>query len=465
MSWERWEMTEGVNVMDRRNYIELLSDQIRCKRALPLVTKELELHIEEQKADFMAEGMTEREAEEAAVREMGDPVEVGVEMDRIHRPKMNWSIIIAIGIVSLLGVGILYALDTNIEQKDMLFLYPPSHLLYMTIGYIAMIGVCYFDYTRIAHRAKELLAAYIILLIGGMALFGTTVNGARVFVSLFGISMSMNQTVLLTIPLYCAVLYELRGHGYKGLLKGILWMLPVIAVQISLRMAELIILIPAFTVILSVAVYKRYFYVSVAKTLAAIWGGAALFVCAGLFMILRFGAKYQIMRLKVMVAPFKYAAEEGYQFYTLKKLLEGSKFIGQGSNFLEFSGNLPDSSSFALSYVMAYFGVFAAVCVISVIAILLFKLTAMTVKQKNRLGFLMGTGCGVTVAVQVAWYVLTNLGIALVGPVYCPFLTKGGTGMIVTYILFGIMLSIYRYQNVIAKEPEKQLAKKKCQES
>lgn len=445
-------MMEGANAMDRRNYIELLSDQIRCKRALPLVTKELELHIEEQKADFMAEGMTEREAEEAAVREMGDPVEVGVEMDRIHRPKMNWRIIIGIGIVSLLGVGILYALDTNIEQKDMLFLYPPSHLLYMTIGYIAMIGVCYFDYTRIAHRAKELLAAYIILLVGGITLFGTTINGARVFVSLFGIPMNMNQTVLLTIPLYCAVLYELRGQGYKGIFKGVLWILPVIAVQVMLRMSELIILIPAFTVILSAAVYKRYFRVPAAKTLAAIWGGAALFICTGLFMILNFGADYQVKRLEVMVAPSKYAAEEGYQFYTLKKLLEGSRLIGQGEHFLEFSGNLPDSSSFALSYVMAYFGVLAAVCVISVIAILLFKLTAMTVKQKNRLGFLMGVGCGVTIAVQVAWYVLTNMGVVLMGPVYCPFITKGGSGMIVTYVLFGIMLSIYRYQNVVPEE-------------
>lgn len=449
--------------MDKRNYIELLSDQIRCKRALPLVTEELELHIEEQKADFMAEGMTEREAEEAAVREMGDPVEVGVEMNRIHRPKMNWRITIAIGIVSLLGVGILYILDNNIEQKDMLFLYPSSHLLYMTIGYMAMIGVCYLDYTRIAHRAKELLVAYIILLISGMTFLGRTVNGARVFVNLFGISMNMNQTVILTIPLYCAILYELRGQGYKGLLKGVLWMLPVIAVQVSLRMAELIILIPVFTVILSVAVYKRYFYVAVAKTLAALWGVAALFVCAGLFMILRFGADYQIMRLKVMVAPFKYAAEEGCQFYTLKKLLEGSKFIGQGNNFLEFSGNLPDSSSFALSYIMAYFGVFAAVCVISVIAILLFKLTAMTVKQKNRLGFLMGAGCGVTIALQAAWYVLTNLGVVLIGPVYCPFITRGGTRMIVTYIMFGIMLSIYQYQNVVAEEPGRKTAKKRCQ--
>lgn len=67
--------------MDRRRYIQTVTDQIRCKRALPLVTKELEDHIEDQKCDYMTEGMEPSEAEEAAVLEMGDPVEVGIEMD------------------------------------------------------------------------------------------------------------------------------------------------------------------------------------------------------------------------------------------------------------------------------------------------------------------------------------------------------------------------------------------------
>ena len=84
--------------------MEILSGQIRCKRAVPLVTKELEAHIEEQKADFLAEGMSESEAEELSVREMGDPVEAGIQMDGIHRPKMNWRLIFVIGLVSAAGL-------------------------------------------------------------------------------------------------------------------------------------------------------------------------------------------------------------------------------------------------------------------------------------------------------------------------------------------------------------------------
>ena len=445
-------MTEGVHVMDRRNYMKLLTEQIRCKRALPLVTRELELHIEEQKEDFLAEGMTEREAEEAAVREMGDPVTVGVEMDRIHRPKMNWRLIFGIGVVSLLGMVMLALLDVVVEQKSMPFLYLASHLVYMVIGYAAMIGICYLDYTWIARWSKAFLAGYLLLLIVGTSVFGTTVNGAEGFLNVFGVALvNVNQWVLLVVPLYCAVLYSYRGEGYLGLLKGVLWMVPVIVAQFIFRTAGIILLVPTLAVILTVAVCKGYFQVKVRRILAVNWGAAVLFPCGVVFRFYRMGSAYQVMRLDILLHPAKYAQEEGYQFYTLRKLLEGSRLFGEGKNFAEYSGMLPDNSSFALTYIMSCFGVLAAVCVVSVITILIYKLTAMTIKQKNQLGALMGTGCGVTIALQAAWYVLTNLGIVLTGPVYCPFITKGGSGMVITYILCGIMLSIYRYQNVSAE--------------
>ena len=53
--------------MDKKKYIQTVTEQIRCKRALPLVTKELEGHIEDQKSDYMKAGMNAEEAEEAAV--------------------------------------------------------------------------------------------------------------------------------------------------------------------------------------------------------------------------------------------------------------------------------------------------------------------------------------------------------------------------------------------------------------
>ena len=77
------------------------------------MTKELEDHIKDQKCDYMTEGMEPSEAEEAAVLEMGDPVEVGIEMDRIHRPKMAWKMIGLIAVLNLAGILLMYCLRTS----------------------------------------------------------------------------------------------------------------------------------------------------------------------------------------------------------------------------------------------------------------------------------------------------------------------------------------------------------------
>lgn len=67
--------------MRAEEYLTILTEQIRCRMARGAVREEFLCHIEDQKAAFLSEGMEQAEAEEAAVREMGDPVE----------QEMNWT--------------------------------------------------------------------------------------------------------------------------------------------------------------------------------------------------------------------------------------------------------------------------------------------------------------------------------------------------------------------------------------
>lgn len=97
--------------MRSEEYLTILTDQIRCRMAREDVRKELLCHIEDQKAAFLSEGMEAAEAEEAAVREMGDPVETGNELDRIHRPKMAWGMIALIAVLSIVGYLVQYLLQ------------------------------------------------------------------------------------------------------------------------------------------------------------------------------------------------------------------------------------------------------------------------------------------------------------------------------------------------------------------
>ena len=96
--------------MKKEEYLHIVTDQIRCKKARPDVKTELEAHIMDQMEDYRNEGMEEQEAMERAILEMGDPVEVGVELDRIHRPKMSWEILLLVGILGGIGVFLQFAL-------------------------------------------------------------------------------------------------------------------------------------------------------------------------------------------------------------------------------------------------------------------------------------------------------------------------------------------------------------------
>ena len=63
------------------DYIRILTEQIRCVRAREDVAREIRTHIQDQASFYEKQGMGREEALRKAVRDMGDPVSIGVEMD------------------------------------------------------------------------------------------------------------------------------------------------------------------------------------------------------------------------------------------------------------------------------------------------------------------------------------------------------------------------------------------------
>lgn len=144
--------------MDKKEYIKVLTDQIRCKMARPAVAREIGDHIEDQAMAFMSEGMNRAEAEAAAVKEMGNPVETGVELDSIHRPKMPW---LMIGLIVMLSaVSCVFQVLLNQEAVKAgigEFFDSRRQIVFILTGILVMTGVCFADYTRIASCARELM--------------------------------------------------------------------------------------------------------------------------------------------------------------------------------------------------------------------------------------------------------------------------------------------------------------------
>lgn len=457
--------------MKTEEYLHVLTDQVRCKMARDEIQDEIRCHIEDQTAAYISEGMEPDKAEEMAVREMGDPVEVGQDMDRIHRPKMAWGMISLIVILSITGYvlrQIMYAITSSIENSMPTDLSTPGissgwvmrfELPMLILGLVLMIGICYVDYTRIAQRARELMAGYLILLLLGITFFGGSVNGARRWITVGGMfTMNIVNLLWLTVPLFAAILYRYRGQSYKALVKGLLWMLVVewIMRYFGENFVAAYILFLVYNTIIVAAVYKGWFCIRKKPVLFGI-GGIVLLSpiwLTGLFLIV--GKMYQKERILAFLG---IGENMGYQLEICRKMLAGSSVLNGNPEFHELLTMSP-ANSHLLTCVIASYGIFAG-GVLAVLLVLLFmRFARISLQQTNQLGMVMGTGCTILSLIQVVVFIAENTGIINGFDTYCPFLGTGRSGMLTSYILLGILLSIYRYQNT-APERKFQYGKNK----
>ena len=69
-------------------------------------------------------------------------------------------------------------------------------------------------------------------------------------------------------------------------------------------------------------------------------------------------------------------------------------------------------------------------------------------KVKNQLGVVMGSGCMMVLAVNWLLSILTGFGVAPYFSSFLPFISAGGSNLLISYAFLGIILSIYKYRSV-----------------
>ena len=423
--------------MERRDYLELMTGQIRCKKMCPVIVREVEDHIEDQKQAFMAEGMKEEEAEKAAVEEMGDPVEVGVEMDQIHRPKMPWKAIFVIALMQILsGMFVAFFLKQNESYG---YIAGIRQIFRLAMAFSVMILVCYMDYSWIGKHARLLAGSYLLFMVLMRHFFALQINGAVRWIGVGGFIVSLSLMSWLFLPLYGAVLYRYRGEGYGAVLKAIVWMLLIAGILITcpdLVMAGTVGLSCVFMLML--ALEKGWYQVAVTKVMTGI-GISVVGVPVGILAyFFFFGAEYQKSRILAMFAVNKSQMMEGTTLGAVRELLSKCMAVGRATGVEDF---YMKKKIFSIFLVM--------VLCIAIIAGLLCWFLRSALKQKNQLGMMMGFGCVMVLAIQFLLSLLANIGVSRFGQgAWCLFFGYGRSGQMVSAVLMGILLSIYRHQNV-----------------
>ena len=130
--------------MHIKEFLENVCNEIRYKPIRNDISEELELHIKEAKEEYIASGINEVEAEEKAVSNMGDAVEIGKKLNKIHRPKLDWILLILVAI--LIGFGFLIIFIRATRKQDTYSI--ERAIKFVSIGLIASIIVYFMDYRK-----------------------------------------------------------------------------------------------------------------------------------------------------------------------------------------------------------------------------------------------------------------------------------------------------------------------------
>ena len=103
----------------------------------------------------------------------------------------------------------------------------------------------------------------------------------------------------------------------------------------------------------------------------------------------------------------------------------------------------------------AALGVLKTAGILLLLGVFFFCLFRMVGQEKNRLGKMMGFGCTLMLTVETVRNVLYNFGVGLGSTAGIPFFSYGKVHTLAVYVLLGVLLSIYRYRNLVWEEPVK----------
>ncbi len=429
-------------------YMELLLEQIRCKKAHPYIKEEIEGHIEEQIAENIRHGMSKEDAEKAAVEDMGSPVEVGISLDRIHKPQIAWGIIGLTAVISVASIilQLIMSSQTGYFEGE-----SSEYVVHTIIGFILMLFIYRVDYSNIARFSRVfavlLLGTYVFSFFSGMY-----VNGCVWYVWRDSpILISMSAIMALYVPLYGAIIYKDYGQGYKAVLKAVIWML--LPVFIAFRLPNLslaLILLTSMSVVLTIAVAHGWFKVSKGKTIGCLWGCILGIPFISIAFSWKFGllTSYQIERIKAFLMAGESSNYVSSITGMLRSNIQESQMFGSNGKGKELAFNVYTNGDYFLSYIFSAYGLILGIIICCILVVLIMEIFSVSFRQKNQLGMCMGCGCGMIILLNFLLNIGINIGMLPLGRSFLPFFSAGGNNLIVCYILTGIILSIYRYKNI-----------------
>lgn len=327
------------------------------------------------------------------------------------------------------------------------YFYLKRHLFSFGIGMVVMLLVSKMDYHRFGRLLSPLMWATVGLLIA-VHFVGIEVNGARRWLNI-GFQFQPSELAKLTaIMITAGFLGPRMDRRRKITLLSAPFYSAAVLGAIVLKQPDMgtAVIIVGISLIL-------YIIAGVPRQQLLVLGGGGI----ALFIYATFAAAYRAERIAAWMNPWDYQLGIGYQTVQGLLAIGSGGFMGTGFGMGSSKFNyLPEAhTDFAFAVLCQEMGFVGALSVLCLMGLLAYYGIRIALKAPDGLGKLLTVGSIVLIVGQGIINIAMVSGIFPVVGVPLPFISFGGTSLIINLIAIGLVVNVGRQADQAAlQEPE-----------
>ena len=354
--------------------------------------------------------------------------------------KYDKLLLLAVIAIIIFGIIMIYSASSiwaEYKYQDP-FKFVKAQSAFFLLGLLCIFIISKLDINILYKKANLiLLICFILLVLVLIPGIGSIRNGSRSWFGIGSLGIQPSEFAKLGLIIYVAKYLANNRKIIKDVKKGVLPILLVIGVFFVLIMLEpdfgtAMVIVLTLVVMIFISGVKLSFFIKV--------GLLGLLGIVGLIII----APYRMERIVSFLNPWVDPLGSGYLVIQSLYAIGPGGLLGQGFlNSHQKQFYLPEpQTDFIFSIISEEFGFLGILIVTSFIAFIFYRIIKIALKENNLFKKYLAFGLGFGIIIQSLLNIAVVIGLIPVTGVTLPFLSYGGSSLLISMISIGIILNI-----------------------
>ena len=356
--------------------------------------------------------------------------------------KTNNILLVSIVIISLFGLLMIYSASyvwADYKFGDS-FKFLKTQGIFLAVGYILMIIISKIDY-KIYYKKANLIfgICFLLLLLVLIPGIGTVRNGSRSWFGIGGFGIQPSEFTKLGLIIFTSKYLAKNAKELKNIRSGVFPILIVLFSVFALIMLQPdfgtgVVIVISIIVLLFISGVKMGFFVKI--------GILGLIGIVILIII----APYRMERIVSFLNPWSDPLGSGFQIIQSLYAIGPGGLLGLGlGNSIQKHFYLPEpQTDFIFSIISEEFGFMGILIVATLFVTIIYQGIKISLNCEDSFGKYLSFGIVFSLAFQTLLNLMVVVGLIPVTGVTLPFLSYGGSSLLITLASMGILLNISR---------------------